>query len=75
MQAIESGVEEVILGWDLTLVMEALAKGVCRDVLVSTVSTVTRNKGELKTWATSRNWRVAQDGDGGGSVFQIIKCT
>ena len=73
----ESHVEEVVLGWDLTLDMEALAeysgRGVCRQVLLSSDS-VTRYHEELTTWARSGNWRVAQDGDGGG-VFEIIKCS
>ena len=77
VQAMESSVEEVVLGWDLTLDMEALAEysgqGVCRQVLLSSDS-VSRYQEELKTWARSRNWRVAQDGDGGG-VFEIIKCS
>ena len=64
VQAMESGVEKVVLLLDdeVTLDMEALAEysgqGVCR--MVGLGDTATRYRGELVTWARSRNWRVKE---------------
>ena len=68
VQAMESGVEKVVLLLDdeVTLDMEALAEysgqGVCRMVGLYG-DTATRYRGELVTWARSRNWRVDADED------------
>ena len=51
--------------------MEALAEysgqAVCRNVLLSW-NTAARYNEELRAWAWSTNWRVAQDED---AIFQI----
>ena len=66
VQAMESGVEEVRLGIEVTLDMEALAEysgqGVCMEVTLLG-DTADRYRKELVTWARSRNWRVDADED------------
>ena len=60
VQAMEAGVKWVMLG-GLTLDMEALAEysgqGVCSKVTLYD-DTAARYRGELVTWARSRDWRV-----------------
>ena len=82
VQAMESGVQEVRLCGEVTLDIESLTQysgqGACSKLMLYYEawdrSGDTRYREELKTWARSRNWKVAQDGDGGG-VFEIIKCS
>ena len=63
---IESGVEEVRLGIEVTLDIEALAEysgqGVCMKVTLDS-DTADRYRKELVTWARTRNWRVDTDKD------------
>ena len=63
VQTMESVLEEVFLGDDVTLDVEALAEysgqGVCREVKL--YYTLDRYREELMTWARSKNWRVVSD--------------
>ena len=71
MQAMENMVEEVVL-YDTELDMEALTEyngqGECRRVTLC-LNTMDRYREELKSWAESRNWRIAKDEYG---VLDII---
>ena len=66
VQAMETGVKRVELCGGVTLDMETLAEysgqGACREVELYG-DTAARYRGELVTWARSRNWRVDADGD------------
>ena len=61
VQAMETGVKLVALCGGLTLNMETLTEysgqGVCRYIGLQD-DTAARYRGELLTWARSRNWRV-----------------
>ena len=63
VRAMESGVERVVLLYDVTLdirdLMEYSGQGKCRRVECH-LNTKYRRK-ELKTWAMSRNWTVTRD--------------
>ena len=67
VQAMESGVEEVMLVGGLTLDIEALAdysgQGVCRTVGLHWPGGVVRYSEELLAWAKSKTWRVFSDED------------
>ena len=66
VQAMESDMEMVALWDEVTLDMEALAEysgqGVCWNVTLDE-DTADRYRGELVTWARSRNWRIYDDRD------------
>ena len=66
VQAMESGLEKVVLGCDVTLDIDALTEysgqGVCRSVNLYH-DTMSRYKEELCTWARSRNWRIVIGGE------------
>ena len=62
VQAMESGVEYVVLCEDVELDIEALAEysgqGRCSKVELDDKNTTARYEVELRTWAGSRNWTV-----------------
>ena len=64
VRAMESRVEDVELGDGVTLeirnLMEYSGQGKCRKVRCYN-DTKDRYKEQLRTWATSRNWRVTDD--------------
>ena len=64
MQAMELGVEHVILLEEVTLDIEALTEysgqGVCREVELYN-DTADRYREEMRTWAMSINWSVSTD--------------
>ena len=66
VQAMESGMGDVALLREVTLDIEAFTEysgqGVCKKVVLKK-DVVARYRGELRTWARSRNWRVAVDED------------
>ena len=66
VQAMEAGVEEVMLGDEVSLDMETLSEynghGVCREVSLW-MDIAARYKEDLRKWAGDRNWRVTEDTD------------
>ena len=76
VQAMESSVEEVVLGKGVTLDLETLAEhsgqGVCRQVELRG-NAAARYREELRKWARSKNWKVDVDVDRYCNCF-IIKC-
>ena len=73
VQAMESGVEEVMLGGRVTLDIEALTEysgqGVCREVELRN----DRYREELRTWAKTRSWIVIKDYSDSYKVFHICR--
>ena len=73
VQAMESRVESVRLYGDVTLdirdLMEYSGQGKCRKLRCDR-DTAGRYREQLRTWATSRNWRVICDND---TAFVIKK--
>ena len=63
VQAMESGVGRVVLFEDVTLDIEALTeysgRGECWDLRLS-FDTRGRYREEMRTWARTRNWKVAK---------------
>ena len=66
VQAMESGMGHVGLLSEVTLDIEAFTEysghGACKKVVLKK-DVVARYREELRTWARSRNWRVALDND------------
>ena len=64
VQAMESGVEVMVLWSEVTLDIEALAEysgqGECKEVVLIW-DTRDRYRREMKTWARSKNWIVSRD--------------
>ena len=73
VQAMESGVEEVMLGGRVTLDIEALTEysgqGVCREVELRG----DRYREEMRTWAKTRSWIVIKDYSDSYKVFHICR--
>ena len=67
VRAMESGMEWVQMWEEVTLdirvLMEYSGQGKCRMMKFPSSDTAGRYREQLRTWATSRNWKVTRDDD------------